>query len=666
MNKSLALMVAVMVAVPLVSGAARHAASPTSPSQAAGDSATLYVGGSGPGNYTSVQAAVDDARDGDTVIVYGGIYREHVTISSSVTVTGASTDTVVDAQGNGTAFMLLAPGIQLRSLTVRSGGGADDALVSTCYGGCSVSDCVFADARNGVVVDGASNVCVDNCTFSHVAKGISLLSCRKVNVTACAFYKTGIGIWAHESDGIVIDDLFSDQCGTGVMLEAAHDVLVQRSTLSSNNENQVNLYAAYSDDIRVDSCHIHDSGFAAQFAECTDVAMTGCHIHDNKIAVRFTESAACTLTHSDVYANDVAVYLIESQHLTVSHNNFHSNYVSTLASNDTRCDARYNWWGSRLGPIDEVHGSVLQVQTYPWLKEPENHLLPESDGVPVSVTVMDDRERTTRSVDNDTDGDGVPDWWEEKYGYDPQEWNNHSRLDPDSDGLNNVEEYRTDGWGSHPFHKDLFVEVDVMNASYGLTEKKKAQIRAAFAEHNISLHIDDGCMGGGEVIPREEDVNYATLVDLYWTYFLNEEPDYWRKGVFHYVILSDSCFQGMPGFVFIGWDEADSFTLNMGYYRQTIPEVFRDHVHATVFMHELGHTLGLFHDLYPGIDNESSLIPFPLPLIEGQLTYARYLSCMSYQYAWQILDYSDGSRGKGDFDDWGHVDLTFFQDSRWE
>ena len=31
---------------------------------------TLYVGGSGPGNYTRIQDAIDNASDGDTVFVY--------------------------------------------------------------------------------------------------------------------------------------------------------------------------------------------------------------------------------------------------------------------------------------------------------------------------------------------------------------------------------------------------------------------------------------------------------------------------------------------------------------------------------------------------------------------------------------------------------------------
>jgi len=35
---------------------------------------TLYVGGSGEGNYSSIQDAIDDASDGDTVFVYNGSY----------------------------------------------------------------------------------------------------------------------------------------------------------------------------------------------------------------------------------------------------------------------------------------------------------------------------------------------------------------------------------------------------------------------------------------------------------------------------------------------------------------------------------------------------------------------------------------------------------------
>ena len=41
----------------------------------------LYVGGSGPGNYTKIQDAIDNASNGDTVYVYSGNYAEHLIIN---------------------------------------------------------------------------------------------------------------------------------------------------------------------------------------------------------------------------------------------------------------------------------------------------------------------------------------------------------------------------------------------------------------------------------------------------------------------------------------------------------------------------------------------------------------------------------------------------------
>jgi len=41
----------------------------------------LYVGGSGPGNYTGIQQAIDNASAGDTVFVFNGTYVGHLNIN---------------------------------------------------------------------------------------------------------------------------------------------------------------------------------------------------------------------------------------------------------------------------------------------------------------------------------------------------------------------------------------------------------------------------------------------------------------------------------------------------------------------------------------------------------------------------------------------------------
>ncbi|MCK5261679.1 MAG: hypothetical protein KAJ44_05825, partial [Thermoplasmatales archaeon] len=38
-----------------------------------------------------------------------------------------------------------------------------------------------------------------------------------------------------------------------------------------------------------------------------------------------------------------------------------------------------------------------------------------------------------------------------------------------------------------------------------------------------------------------------------------------------------------------------------------------------------------------------------------------YKSCMNYGYMYYTVDYSDGSRGIPDLDDWSRMDLAYFE-----
>lgn len=52
------------------------------------DGNILYVGGSGPNNYTTIQSAIDNSSNGDAVFVYSGTYVENVQINKSISLTG--------------------------------------------------------------------------------------------------------------------------------------------------------------------------------------------------------------------------------------------------------------------------------------------------------------------------------------------------------------------------------------------------------------------------------------------------------------------------------------------------------------------------------------------------------------------------------------------------
>ena len=83
----------------------------------------LYVGGSGPGNYTKIQEAIDDSSEGDTVFVYHGTYNELVTIDKSITLLGESkTTTIIDGIDYGIAVFTQNPlisGVNICEFTIK-------------------------------------------------------------------------------------------------------------------------------------------------------------------------------------------------------------------------------------------------------------------------------------------------------------------------------------------------------------------------------------------------------------------------------------------------------------------------------------------------------------------------------------------------------------------
>ena len=85
----------------------------------------------------------------------------------------------------------------------------------------------------------------------------------------------------------------------------------------------------------------------------------------------------------------------------------------------------------------------------------------------------------------------------------------------------------------------------------------------------------------------------------------------------------------------------------------------RAFVYAGVMMHETGHGLDLNG---PGVDVHDSVYPW-------QANYWRfgpYRSVMNYRFTYGgLVDYSDGRRGKNDYDDWGTIDLTLINPRHW-
>jgi hypothetical protein len=74
-------------------------------------------------------------------------------------------------------------------------------------------------------------------------------------------------------------------------------------------------------------------------------------------------------------------------------------------------------------------------------------------------------------------------------------------------------------------------------------------------------------------------------------------------------------------------------------------------------MHEMGHNFGIRFGTPLGCDNRRAIYPWHV----SYWLFKNYKSLMNYRYTYFIFDYSDGSHGIRDFDDWDYIDLTYFE-----
>lgn len=267
-------------------------------------------------------------------------------------------------------------------------------------------------------------------------------------------------------------------------------------------------------------------------------------------------------------------------------------------------------------------------------------------------------------ANRDDDNDGVPLLWEWRYGYDPLTYDDHRHIDPECDGLNNYEEYLVSAWHSDPFRKDIFLELDQMELAsedpgFFVPLNTTIQVYQTYAKRNIVFHVDDGCMGGGEILPFDSMVWFGEEKKYYKEYFLHNDPNNWRRGVFRYALYVHDHYP-IHGLEFPGENTLlryykpglNSYVIATQSYNKN-----SFYKHACIMIHELGHTLGIYIGHPFGCDNQLMKNPFSLQ----RILFKNYESVMNYRYIYEILDYSNGSHGFGDYDDWGNMDLTFFQ-----
>jgi nitrous oxidase accessory protein len=155
--------------------------------------AFITVDKNGVGNYTSIQEAVNNAQDGDMIVVSPGVYQENIEINKEVGLTSSSaltgTETnrtyVIGAVPDSDVFSISSSNVTVEGFYIEGGPSAVERQEAGIYldgvQSCSLSNNTLILNDVGILLSGAQKNYVGRNLVSFGSKGISLVN-SKANI----------------------------------------------------------------------------------------------------------------------------------------------------------------------------------------------------------------------------------------------------------------------------------------------------------------------------------------------------------------------------------------------------------------------------------------------------------------------------------------------------
>jgi len=260
--------------------------------------ATIHV----PADFKTIQAAVDAAADGDTIVVAKGKYKERVLISGRSGLTlQADGKAVIDAGGVGIAAAAEnAPNLVLDGFTVQRTGGAGIRLTNCA--GAVVRNCTALKTTSfGIAVEGSDAVHVTNCIVTGakddgIEFGISGAAVTNSFVTGCT-------VTSCKFDGIIVNGGSNTIEGDTVKSCKDNGIELSRSHFSNDcviKDNVVvaprywGIYVLGNGDHVIDN-HVTSSGSDSIEVNGVNHVISGNTLDKSKYSGIWGDAPGCTL-----------------------------------------------------------------------------------------------------------------------------------------------------------------------------------------------------------------------------------------------------------------------------------------------------------------------------------------------------------------------------------
>jgi len=289
---------------------------------------TLYVGGSGPNNYTKIQDAIDNATDGDTVFVFNGTYGLTpyvIDIYKSINLIGENkVNTII----NGSGIWVNVTEVLISGFTLQN-----------------YSDIQVMSSNNITITD---NI-IDNYYF-----GISFMMLIFPNnntITNNTFFNCGLTLWGYNN--LVYNNTVNGK--PLVYLESTSDKVIDYA-------GQVILIDC--DNVTINNLEISKVDFGIQLYECTNCYVNSNVLSYNGMGVFLENSTSNTISDNIFINNLISLFFIFGENNNISGNHFEKGMLNVaLVSSNNNLFSKNNFIFNHTNLIYLVRKNIISIDS---------------------------------------------------------------------------------------------------------------------------------------------------------------------------------------------------------------------------------------------------------------------------------------------------------------
>jgi len=342
-----------------------------------GSGTVYYVGGIGPGNYSTIQSAINAATAGSTVFVYNGTYHEHLSIGRSINLIGEDKDTtIVDADDYSRVIYINADNVKISGFTIINTPSNYGIYLHMYSEHNTITGNNIMNSSNGVYLftHSSHNKIIDNM-FELNTFAVKIVNWAENNtVKDNVMRNNGYGIKLILSDDTkILDNYFADNqyndistesskyltiIGNKMLSDTIYGVhiqgvvpddnnIIENNVITNNSETGLFLSFVYSSIINNNT--ITNSKHGIYFDRCRDNTAMGNTISDNTHNGMILYSCQRHTIYNNEFDSNFwyAINIPDSGYHEIYHNNFINNSKEDSFTYDQQCfDGGSSDWNS--------------------------------------------------------------------------------------------------------------------------------------------------------------------------------------------------------------------------------------------------------------------------------------------------------------------------------